>query len=390
MTTLITCFAAVILTLLVSYFIWHGALKEIRSTHEKDLAKQAEALKNEMTVQTEQLLKQREQELARQAESSYKQLTDAVAKDLREMKSAFEESKKSSQESNVAFRERFDNAVRSLEAQTKSIGSKADNLADAMRGQKKMQGCWGETILYRLLCDEGLVEGTHFEREETLRDENGIVILNEDTDKRMRPDYIIHFFDGQDLIVDSKVSLSAFADWSEATEPAAREEAAKKNLQAIRTQIERLSNKDYSKYLKSGNRMADYVVMFIPNFAALDLARQSCPTIWRDAYAKKVVIATSETIMPMLRMISAAWRNVEQVKNQERIIAAASKMLDRVADLVKYMNVVDQKLTDARTAFDSANAKLKDSGQSIVVSANQLVKLGVTSKKALPEAGEDI
>ncbi len=362
------------------------ALKEQGEAYEK----QSNALKAEMMARTEEILKQRQEELDKKAAETFESITGNLGKDLKEMKTAFEENKTKSSEDSAAMKEKFDNAVKQLAEQTKSIGDKADHLADAMRGQKKMQGCWGETILQNLLDAEGMIDGRDYDKEETLRDELGIVLLNEDTEKKMRPDYLLHFVDSQDVVIDSKVSLSAFADYMEAETDKAREDATARNLAAFKEQVKKLAAKKYSEYLKPGRRMVDYVIMFVPNYPALQLAYNADPKLWQWAYGQKVLITSSETLMPFLRTIFLAWRNVEQVKNQQKIIDSASNMITRVAEFAGSMATLGKKLEEAQTAFDSADKKLKNAGQGILVSAHQVLKLGVPAKKALPEPDSDV
>ena len=365
-------------------------LEDIRNGHKEALKAQAESLKAELTAQTEQLLKQREAELDKRAKENFESITKNLGKDISDMKSAFEENKKTQTETSATLKENFEKAVKQLEDQTKSIGDKADNLAEAMRGNKKYQGCWGETILLNLLTGEGMAEGRDFDKEETLRDELGFVIKNEDSQKAMRPDFILHFADNQDIAVDSKVSLAAYSDYLEAKTDAERQDARRRNVEAIRNQVKNLSGKDYSRYLKPGHRMTDFVIMFIPSYSALQLAYEDDSRIWRDAYDKKVLITSEETILPFVRMIVLGWRNVEQVRNQQKIVDAASRMIDRVADFTKYYAAVGKKLEEAQKAYNDGKAKLGDSGNSILVSANQVRKLGVTTKKNLPEPGDDL
>lgn len=371
---------------------YEKTLAEIKENHKEALKeqgkayeKQSNALKAEMMAKTEEILKQRQEELDKKAAETFENITGNLGKDLKEMRTAFEENKTKNSEDSAAMKEKFDSAVKQLAEQTKSIGDKADHLADAMRGQKKMQGCWGETILQNLLDAEGMVEGRDYDKEETLRDELGIVLLNEDTEKRMRPDYLLHFVDNQDVVIDSKVSLSAFADYVEAESDETREDAVTRNLAAFKEQVKRLAAKKYSDYLKPGRRMVDYVIMFVPNYPALQLAYNAEPKLWQWAYEQKVLITSAETLMPFLRTIFLAWRNVEQVKNQQKIIDSASNMISRVADFASSMATLGKKLGEAQTAFDAADKKLKNSGQGILVSAHQVVKLGVPAKKALPE-----
>jgi DNA recombination protein RmuC len=362
--------------------------EELKLAHEKALKQQIEALRTEMTAQTEAVLKQREKELSDRAEKTFKDISGDLGKDLKDMKEAFEAGKKAQLESSTTLKERFDSAVGKLEAQTKDIGSKADHLAEALRGQKKFQGCWGETILLNLLQSEGLVEGRDFDKESTLRDSLGFVVVNEDSEKKMRPDFILHFPDDNDIVIDSKVSLAAYSDWVEADSEAAKADAAKRNTQAIKDQVTNLSKKNYSKYLLPGHRMLDYVIMFIPNYPALQLAYNEDKNIWKNAYASGVLITTEETLMPFLRMITIAWTNVEQARNQQKIITAAENMIERVADFAKSHEEMGRKLDDVRKCYDACSDKIKNSGRSILTSARQVMELGVkmNPNKSLPDA----
>ena len=248
------------------------------------------------------------------------------------MKEAFEQNRKTHTETSQSLKENLENAVKNLREQTASIGGKADSLADALRGRNKTQGNWGEIILDNLFTNEGMREGRDYDKEETLRDEQGNVLHNEDTSKKMRPDYILHYPDGNDVVVDSKVVLTAVDDYFRATDEDAKKDAMVRNLAAIKDQVKNLSKKDYSRYPTPGHRMLDYVIMFVPVYSALRLAYEADRNLWQDAYKQGVLITTEETLMPFLRMIRIAWTSHEQVANQKQIIATAETVLARVSD----------------------------------------------------------
>ncbi len=363
-------------------------IEDLRKQQNETLNQQIAAMRAQMASDSEKVLKAREEELSKKAKETFENISGGLSKDLSAMKEAFEASKKAQSQDNAALKERFETAVRSLEEQSRSIGGKADHLAEALRGQKKMQGCWGETVLANLLAAEGLVEGRDYEKESTLRDELGFVLLNEDSEKRMRPDYILHLPDNNDIIIDAKVSLAAYIEYVEAENDGAKADAAKRNAEAIKEQVKKLAKKEYDRYLRPDHRMLDYVLMFVPNYPALQLAYTREPSLWRDAYAQGVLITSEETLMPFLRMIAIAWTNVEQVKNQQQIISSAQMMIDRVADFAKAHAEMGRKLDDAKEYYEKCSDKLKDSGHSIIQSARQIVKLGVPAnpKKPLPES----
>ena len=367
------------------------AMQLLRETQDAALKQQMEGIRSQMTAETEKLLKQREEAISKKAEETFQNISGSLGKDLKAMQEAFVAQRKSQTEGTAQMKEAMEQAVKNLQHQTSSIGAKADNLASALKGQNKTAGGWGEVILYNMLVNEGMVEGRDFDREETLRDALGQTLHNEDSSKRMRPDYILHYPDKTEVIIDAKVSLDAYSDWFAAEDPAAKEEAAQRNLQAIRTQIKDLSGKRYPHYIREGYKSLDYVVMFVPNYGSLQLAKSLAPNLFNEAYSQGVLIATEETLMPFLRMIRIAWTNYDQARNQEKIIKAAQNMIDRVYDFSKAHATMGEKLRDAMKQYDAVSAKIDESGQSILTSARQLIKLGVPKnpKKPLPEGEAD-
>ncbi len=365
--------------------------EKLQQMQQESFDKQLEAVKAQLSAETEKLLQQREEALQKKAEETFRTLAAPLGKDLKTMQESFEAQKRSQSEGTASLKTAVEQAVKHLQDQTSAIGSKADNLAQALKGQNKMTGIWGETILYNMLVSEGMEEGRDFDREETLRDERGAIVLNDDSGKRMRPDYILHYPDKTEVIVDAKTSLEALSDWYGTEDPVLKEDAARRNLQAIRTQIKSLAGKRYQSYIREGYKTLDYVIMFIPNYGALQLAKTLAPNLFQEAYQQGVLLTTEETLMPFLRMIRVAWTNYDQVRNQEKIIKAAQAMIDRVADFSKAHAAMGDKLHAALEEYEKVSAKISDSGQSILVSAHQLLKLGVPKnpKKELPEIDDN-
>ena len=364
--------------------------EKLQKMQQEAFAQQLEAVKGQLTAETEKLLQQREEALQKKAEETFKTLAGPLGKDLKAMQESFEAQKRSQAEGSASLKTAVEQAVKHLQDQTTAIGSKADNLAQALKGQNKMTGIWGETILYNMLVAEGMEEGRDFDREETLRDGSGAIVLNEDSGKRMRPDYILHYPDKTEVIVDAKTSMEALSDWFATEDPSAKEESARRNLTAIRAQIKSLSGKRYQDYIREGYKTLDYVLMFIPNYSALQLAKTLAPNIFQEAYQQGVLLTTEETLMPFLRMIRIAWTNYDQARNQEKIIKAAQTMIDRVADFTKAHAAMGDKLHAALDEYDRVSAKISDSGNSILTSAKQLIKLGIPKnpKKPLPDSEE--
>ena len=364
------------------------------SAHEKALHlqqegfdKQLEAVRSQLSAETEKLLQQREEALQKKAEETFKTLAGPLGKDLKAMQDSFDAQKRSQAEGAASLKTAMEQAVKHLQDQTSAIGTKADNLAQALKGQNKMAGTWGEIILYNMLVNEGMEEGRDFDKEETLRDTLGNVVYNEDSGKRMRPDYILHYPDKTEVIIDAKTSMEALSDWMAAQDEAAKEDAAQRNLLAIRTQIRSLAGKRYQDYIREGYKTLDYVIMFIPNYSSLQLAKTLAPNLFQEAYQQGVLLTTEETLMPFLRMIRVAWTNFDQARNQEKIIKAAQTMVDRVYDFSKAHAAMGDKLHAALEEYEKVSLKIGESGNSILTSARQLIKLGVPKnpKKLLPE-----
>lgn len=361
-------------------------ISELKKSHDEALGQQLQTLKAQMTAESEKVLKAREEELDKRAKATFENIAGGLDKNIKDMKEAFELNRKTHTETSQTLKVNIENAVKNLREQTLSIGDKADNLAEALKGRNKAQGNWGEVILDNLFTAEGLREGRDYDKEETLRDERGNIILNEETSKRMRPDFILHYPDGNDIIIDSKVVLTAMYDYFSSEDETAKSEAMARNLAAMKEQVKRLSKKDYSSYLQPGHRMLDFVIMFVPVYSALRLAYEADRNLWHDAYSQGVLITTEETLMPFLRMINIAWTSHEQVANQQQIIVAAETILARVSDFCAAHAKMGKKLNEALEQYDACDRKIRERGQSIVVAANKLISYGVpqNKKKALP------
>lgn len=376
--------AAVLVTALLTYLV--VALVSARKD-KVDTAVMLEMMKAQMTAESERVLKEREEELERRAKALFENLSAGLDKDINNMKDAFEKNRMAHVAASQRMKENIDNAVKSLREQTLSIGDKADNLADALKGRNKTQGNWGEVILDNLFTSEGLREGRDYDKEETLRDEHGNVVYNEDTDRRMRPDFILHYPDGNDVVVDSKVVLTAMYDYYSTDDEQMKADAMVRNLAAMKEQVRRLARKDYSRYLRPGHKMLDFVIMFVPVYSALRLAYETDRNLWQEAYEQGVLITTEETMMPFLRMISIAWKSHEQVANQQQIIAAAEMMLARVSDFCTAHAKMGERLEEALKYYEVCDRKLRERGQSIVGAANKLISYGVprNPKKSIPQ-----
>ncbi|MBR4212573.1 MAG: DNA recombination protein RmuC [Bacteroidales bacterium] len=351
-----------------------------------------EATKKELALQSEKALREREESLKKTAGEMMTNITGGLAQRITTMTEAFEAQKKQHTEESASLKTKVDEAVRHFAEQSKSLGDTAEHLASALRGDNKMQGNWGEQMLNNIFVQEGLVEGRDYHREVYLRDETGEILRNEDSGRKMRPDYVLHFPDNTDLLIDAKMNLDAFVDWYNAETAAEKAECAKRNLAAVKAQVASLSGKRYAEYVRDGHKTLNYVIMYVANYGALALARTLEPGIVNEAFRQNVLITTEETIMPFLRVLHTAWVNVDQIRNQEKIIKAASQIVERVQDYCEANAAVGDALQKAVAAHEKGTRKLQDGGQSIIRAALEVQRLGKISqnpkKAALPEVEE--
>ena len=224
-----------------------------------------------------------------------------------------------------------------------------------------------------------------------LRDENGNVLKNENG-VTMRPDLILHLDSKRDVIIDSKVSLSAFIDYANADNEIDRQRFLKLHIESLKSHVRSLASKDYSSYVRPPKMRMDYVIMFVPHSAALWTAINAQPDLWRSAMAQNVFIADEQTLFAALRIVSLTWKQIQQAQNHEKVFALANEMIDRVGQFVKKYQDLKVALDKAYQAYEEGARKLQPSGQSILVTCAKLQKLGATSKKLeikMEESAED-
>ena len=378
---------------------YEKSLAEVKASHEKAIAelkagqeKAIEAAKTALALENEKLLKAREEALKKEAAETMKVITGDLNKDIRDMKVAFDAQKESHLKESSSIKTQFAETVKHLKEQTESIGNTAEDLAKALKGQSKVQGIFGETILENILKGEGLREGHDYDAEFWLRDKKGNRIVNEDSGKTMRPDFALHFPDDTDILIDSKVSLTALADYFAAETDEQRAEASRRNLESVEKHIKELTSKEYQKYV-DGRKTLDYVIMFIPNYSAYQLAKMEDEEIFAKAFKQNVLITTEETLIPFLRLIRTAWVQKEQMENISEIVDAAQDMVERVGIFCRYNAELEKELSDVLDGFRKNSSRLVDGRQSIVKAARRAVDHGIeapSGKNALPLLGSSL
>lgn len=342
-------------------------LSENKKMMEQQMNMMEERLKNVTT----ELLKLRSQELQQSNTTQMSAIISPLKETIGEMKKAMESTREQGTKNTASLEKAIENVL----SRAAEIGNKADNLANALKNENKTQGNWGEMILTELLEGQGLKRGIHYSVQETLRDDNGNVIVNGESGKRMIPDVILHFPDNRDAIIDSKVSLSAFIDYQNADSDEKRSDALSRHAQSLRNHVRELVRKDYKSYITPPKQTLGYVIMFVPNETALQLALFNDASLWRESYDKGVFITGEQNLMAVLRLIEMAWVQQEQTKNQEEILKQARLFLDRVGDFIKHFEDISLKLDAAQSAYKNAKDKLLTGRMNIMGPARRLADM---------------
>ena len=258
----------------------------------------------------------------------------------------------------------------------REMSEKAEGLANVLRRDNKISGNMGEIILGDLLTSQGLTEGIHYEVQARLRDELGRPLKHDETGREMQPDVILHYPQGQDAVIDSKVSLVAYQRYVNAETPEEKERALQEHIKSIRSHVNELSRKDYSKYIKAPREAIDFVIMFVPFESSLQLALANDPTLWRDAFEHKVFVTGEQNLLGILHMIHIAWVQNQQAENQQKVFGIAEQLLDRLGDFIQRYNKLGEHIELVRKDFDAAGNKLFSGRQSVVQKGRELIDLG--------------
>ena len=351
------------------------ALDALQARFDETIAKVSEQMKSE----TSQMLKERQKEFSETSSQSLGQIVNPLKDNIAELKKAMEEGSKEQAERNGEMRERIKSLMEHSDAARKS----ADELAAAFKHGSKIQGDWGETILEELLSSQGLTKGVHFETQAVIRDSSGKIVKNEDGGI-MRPDVILHLDERREVIIDSKVSLTAYVDYVNAENDAERQNFLKAHLESIRKHVKELAAKDYSRYVQAPKISAGYVIMFVPNMGALWTALNAEPDLWRRAADQNVYIADEQSLYAALKIVRLTWTQVAQAQNHEKVYELAQEMIDRVGMFMEKYDAVGKALKDASDRYEEGKKKLIPQGQSIINTSGKLIKLGAKNSDKHP------
>lgn len=356
--------------------------REALQTQQRQFEETMEKVSAQMKVATDEMLKQRQKEFADASNQNLGQIVNPLRETIDQMKQVMAENTEKQTKMGGEMKANIENMMRQSEAAMKS----ADELNRTFRLGNRVQGDWGETILDELLESQGLKRGIHYDTQPYIRDAAGNIIHTE-SGSTMRPDVILHLDQRREVIIDSKVSLTAFMDYANATTEEERKRLLKAHIDSLKSHVRELSTKDYSAYIKPPKARMDYVIMFVPHSAALWTALNAQPDLWRNAMSQNVFIADEQTLFAALRIINLTWTQIAQAQNHEKVYALANEMLERVGQFMKKYDAIGQALKRATQAYEEGGNKLAPSGQSILTTCVKLQKLGAkqSDKNPIPK-----
>ncbi len=357
---------------------WNDIMKGQEQRFNETMARMSEQMKNA----TADMLKDRQKEFADSSNQQLGQIVNPLRETIDKMKQTMADTTLKQTEMSSVLKDNIERSMQQAMAAKKS----AEELANALKHGSKVQGDWGEAVLDELLTSQGLVRGIHYDTQAVIRDAQGNTVHTDDG-ATLRPDVILHLDQRREVIIDSKVSLTAFLDYANADNEADRQRFLKTHIDSLQKHVKELSTKDYSAYVQPPKVRMDYVIMFVPHTGALWTALNAQPDLWRKAMEQNVFIADEQTLFAALRIISLTWTQIRQAENHEQVYRLANEMLDRVGQFMKKFTAIDRALKSATAAYDDANRKLQPSGQSILQTCAKLQKLGAkqSDKNPLPQ-----
>ena len=341
-------------------------LEELNSSKKEDETRLKETFKN----LANQILENNSEKFKKQNKEQIGDLLSPLGKELEQFKNKVEQTNKEHIQRNSALTEK----IRSLESLNLKLSQDAINLTNALKGDSKTQGDWGEIQLEVLLEKSGLMDGVHFSTQGGYKDEEG---------KTKKPDFIVHLPENKHLIIDSKVSLTAYEAYYNADDEAHKEIALKKHIDSIRNHFNELSGKNYPSLY--GINAPDHVLMFVPIEPALMLALHQDQRIYLDALDKNIVLLSTSTLLATLSTIASIWKQEDQKRNVLEIAKEGGLLYDKFEGFISDLLTVGNSLKNSQESYEKAMNKLVEGRGNIIKKVENLKSLGAKTKKSLPQ-----
>ena len=327
-----------------------------------------EALTNQFKNLANEILEDKSKRFTEQNAASL----DALLKPLQTKLTEFKEQVSNSYGNEARERHALKSEIERLANLNLRMSDETRSLTQALKGDSKVQGNWGELVLESILESSGLRKGEEYIVQDSHTQTDG---------SRLQPDVVIKLPEGRSLVVDSKVSITAYARHAESTDPAAAEQELAAHIQSLRQHIQGLSGKNYSALYGAGS--VDFVLMFVPIEPAFLLALKTAPNLYQEALAKNIVLVCPSTLMATLRTVAHLWRQDHQNRNALEIAKQCGSLYDKFVGFVEDLEKLGQRLDQAQTSYHDAFNKLKTGKGNLIRSAEKVRELGVKPSKNL-------
>jgi DNA recombination protein RmuC len=347
--------------------------------HREKLAKNEEAvekLHEKFNTKFENLankiLDEKTEKFTKQNKDNLKQILSPLQEKIQTFERKVEDSNKES----IGRHHALKTQIEGLKDLNEKMSKEAVNLTKALKGDSKTQGNWGEMILERVLEKSGLEKGREYDLEKSFE------ISDVENKKRLRPDVIINLPDNRKMIIDSKVSLTAYEQYVNTDNEVERESYLKEHLNSLRRHVDQLSAKKYEDLHQIES--PDFVLLFVPIEPAFGVALEADNELYNRAFVKNIVIVTPATLLATLRTIDSMWQNEKQQRNALEIARQAGALYDKFEGLWQDLIRIGKKMEEAKKDYNHAMNKLVDGKGNLITSVQKIKKLGAKAKKSLP------
>ncbi|MBT2621970.1 DNA recombination protein RmuC [Chryseobacterium sp. ISL-6] len=356
----------------------NDSLKKSLETQKEEIIKIQEDSKIQFENLANKILEEKSEKFTILNQSNLKTILEPFQEKIADLKNRVNEAYEQENKERFSLAEK----VRELAVLNQQISEDAKKLTRALKGESKTQGNWGEMILESILEKSGLVKGREYFLEHELRDEDNKALFSEFSGKKMRPDAVVKYPDERNVIIDSKVSLTAFTELVDETDPDIHAIKLNQHLGSVKNHINQLSQKAYDDYGKS----LDFVMMFIPSEPAYIAAMQADQNLWNFAYDKRILLLNPSNLITSLKLIADLWKREYQNKNSMEIADRGAKLYDKFVGFVENLEKVGKNLDQAKNVFNDAYKQLSTGNDNLINQTQKLKSLGIKNKKELPQS----
>ena len=361
---------------------YYKNLQDNLENQKEDFVKLQETNRLQFEKTANQILEQKSEKFTQLNQNQLKLILEPFQEKINELRNTVNETYDKESKERFSLGEK----VRELKDLNQQISEDAKKLTRALKGESKTQGNWGEMILESILEKSGLRKNQEYFMEHELRDENNKAIFSEFSGKKMRPDAVVKYPDNRNVIIDSKVSLTAFVEMTDETDADIFTIKQNQHLQSVKNHIVQLSQKAYDDFDKS----LDFVMMFVPSEAAYMTALQTDPNLWNFAYDKRILLLSPTNLITSLKLVQDLWKREHQNRNAMEIADRGAKLYDKFVGFVDNLERVGKNIDQAKNSYNEAFKQLSSGNDNLIIQTQKLKSLGIKNKKNLPQGlGEE-